>query len=101
MASRRQIRFRRHNLGRLIDIGLSPSTEPESQAIQVLVRARGGVIRRRQGEVDPVHAVLGGKQRDLDQGGKFVARVSAEFVNPAATLSFHAPLARTAFEVAS
>lgn len=73
MARGRKIGRRRGTLRPLVDVRLGADAEPETQTVQVGLRAARGVVAGRKSEIDPVHAVLRGKQRERHQGRELVA----------------------------
>ena len=65
--------------------------QPKAMPIEIILGPKRRVVGRGQGEIDPVHAVLGREQGDLYQRGEFVAgprpgigEPGGEFVPPAA-----------------
>src|SRR5690348_8216746 len=72
----------RRSIRALIDIRLRPGAQPEAETIEIPVRPRRGVVRGRQSEVDPMHAMLSREQSDLDQGGQLVSGSRARIGEP-------------------
>ena len=66
MARGGKIRFRRCDVGALICVRLRTGIQPKAESIQILVQSRRRIIRRRQAEFHPMHAVLDSEERDLD-----------------------------------
>jgi hypothetical protein len=62
-----EVGFRRRRIGAFVGIRLRAGAEPETKAVQFILRSFARVIRRRQSEADPVHAVLRGKKDKLNQ----------------------------------
>jgi len=77
-----QISFRRRTVGALIGIRLRARPKPEAESIQVVLRSFGRMVPWRQAEIDPVHAVLRGEERNLDQRRQFVAGTRARVGEP-------------------
>ena len=56
-----KIRFRRCDVGALVCVRLRTGTQPKAESIQILLQSRRRIVRRRQAETAPMHAVLGTK----------------------------------------